>query len=99
MKVYTVSLRQPNAREILIVACDNYQYALNTYHKEIDRIDSGVYSNAIGVKLYEWEQGKPILLQLAVGGWYKPPPTQKKIKGNNLYVNISSKWTILLSRF
>ena len=63
MKVYTV-LRQYRESEILVIACDNYQYALDTYHREIDRIDSGIYTNAIGVKLYEGEQGKPILLQM-----------------------------------
>lgn len=63
MKVYVV-VRQYKESEILVVACDNYQYALDTYHKEVDKIDRGIYTNAIGVKLYEWEQDKPILLQM-----------------------------------
>jgi len=62
MKVYTV-LRRYVASEILVIACDDYQYALDIYHREIDKMDSGVYTMAIGVKLYEWEKGKPILLQ------------------------------------
>lgn len=62
MKVYTV-LREYKESEILVIACDSYQYALTNYHREIDRIKGGIYTNAIGVKLYEWEQGKPILLQ------------------------------------
>lgn len=62
MKVYTV-LREYKNSDILVIACDNYQYALNTYHREIDRIDSGTYTNAIGIVLYEWEKGKPTLLR------------------------------------
>ena len=62
MKVYTV-LREYKESDILVTACDNYQYALDTYHREINKISRGIYSNAIGVVLYEWEKGKPTLLR------------------------------------
>lgn len=70
MKVYTI-LRQYKESDILVTACDNYQYALDTYNKEIDKINRKIYSNAIGIILSAWEKGKPILLQkteFAVGG-------------------------------
>ena len=62
MKVYTV-LREYKESDILVTACDNYQYALDTYHKEVNKIIRGIYSNAIGVVLYGWEKGKPTLLR------------------------------------
>lgn len=62
MKVYTV-LREYKNSDILVTACDNYQYALDTYHREVNKLKRGIYFNAIGVVLYEWEKGKPTLLQ------------------------------------
>lgn len=62
MKVYTV-LREYKNSDILVTAYDSYHYALDTYLKEINKINRGIYSNAIGVVLYEWEKGKPTLLR------------------------------------
>lgn len=62
MKVYTVMLNYKES-EVLVLATASYDHALYTYHKQIDLIDEGVYTNAIGVRLHEWENNRVILLR------------------------------------
>lgn len=61
MKVYTV-MRNYRESEVLVLATASYEHALDTYHRQINLIDKGVYTNAIGVRLHEWSGGRVILL-------------------------------------
>ena len=62
MKVYTV-MREYRENDILVLATASYEQALNTYHEQIGLIDKGIFTNAIGVRLLEWEKEKVITLR------------------------------------
>jgi hypothetical protein len=62
MKVYTV-MREYRESDILVLATASYEQALNAYNKQIDLIDKHIFTNAIGVRLLEWEKEKATTLQ------------------------------------
>jgi hypothetical protein len=62
MKVYTV-MREYRESDILVLATASYEQALNAYNKQINLIDKRIFTNAIGVRLLEWEKEKATTLQ------------------------------------
>jgi hypothetical protein len=62
MKVYTV-IREYRESDILVLATASYEQALDTYHRQINLIDKRIFTNAIGVRLLEWEKEKATTLQ------------------------------------